>query len=117
MTALPTILYRSPGPYVGPPVDGSSTTYATLGVSDEKAFADALAAGWCATLPEAVSPPASAPAVEHAASEAVAADVPDAPPTRDELKAMAAQLGLTFDGRISDAKLKALIDAAIAEKE
>ena len=51
---LPTILYKSPGPFVGPPVDGKSTTYDTLGVSDAGALDAALTAGWRATLPEAL---------------------------------------------------------------
>lgn len=122
---FPTIVYRSPGPFVGPPVDDKSTTYATLGIEDASKLSAALDAGWCETLLEAVSPPAPAEIATPVASdplddpEALKAALIDAvlPPTRDELKAMAATLGLSYDGRISDAKLKALIDAALAAKE
>ena len=125
MSGFPSIVYRSPGAHFGP----NGKTYSYRGVADEDEMARALADGWFATLPDACSPPqkpvepveapiAAAPAAKSA-SDADEAPVPadDAPPTRAELKAKAAELGLEFDGRISDAKLIALIDAAVAAKE
>lgn len=111
---FPDIVYRSPGLHHGPP----GKTYSFLGVADESELAAALAAGWSRTLPEACEDkpaPVVAPVVEDAAPTIVVAD--DAPPTREELKAKAAALGLDFDGRISDAKLIKLIDDAIAAQE
>ena len=106
---LPTILYRSPGPYAGPPVDGKSTTYATLGVKTEAELDAAQAAGWCLTLPGALAPPpALAPAPEPA--PVVVAPASD----RDALEAEAHALNIKVDGRWSDARLQAVIDAAKA---
>ena len=40
-------------------------------------------------------------------------DPDNAPPTRAELEAKATELGLKFDGRTTDRKLLAAIDAAL----
>lgn len=132
--SLPTIVYRSPGPFSGPPVDGQGTTYATLGVSTPGALASALAAGWCLTLLEAVAPapkqsepssdpvPSESPSLDDPAAlkEAIAAaearaekNRPDLHAmARDDLKAIAEGMGIDFDGRLGKDKLIALIEAA-----
>lgn len=135
--SLPTIVYRSPGPFSGPPVDGESTTFATLGVSTPEALAAALAAGWCRTLPEAVAPapkqpepapdpaPSESPSLDDPAAlkEAIAAAEARAEENRpdlhamdrDDLKSLAESMGLDFDGRLGKDKLITLIEAARGE--
>jgi hypothetical protein len=109
---FPTIVYRSPGRHSGPP----GKTYDYKGIANEIELTAALTDGWLRTLPEACAPP---PVVEPAAvSVATPVEPPadDAPPTREELKAKAADLGLDYDGRISDARLLDLINKAIDAK-
>ena len=109
MLTLPTIVYRCPGQHAGP----NGKTYDYLGVDSEDALASALASGWHESLPDACSPPVKAPA----APESVA-DVPadDAPPTRKELEQKAKELGVSFDGRTSDALLLSRINDALKPK-
>lgn len=78
--------------------------FATKIVNDQDELDAALAGGWALTTTEAAA----------AASGAGAND--NAPPTRDELKQKATELGLTFAGNISNAKLAELVDAALAEQ-
>lgn len=134
---FPSIVYRSPGPFAGPPVDGHSTTYDTLGVADEVALQAALRAGWCRTLPEAVDakgaglramqaipdeefnavlehvPVADVSDLAHEQpDEAVDVASPAAPlPSRAELEKQARTLGVPFGNRISDEKLAERIAA------
>jgi hypothetical protein len=62
-----------------------------------------LAAGWYLTTTEA-----------KAAHEAALQDAADnAPPTRDELKRKADELGLSYPGNIPTEKLSAMVDAAL----
>lgn len=77
---------------------------ACLEVRDEAELAAALADGWFEdpTEADAARPP------EPDADAAI-----DAKPTRAELEQKAAELGLKFDGRTSDAKLAAAIDAKL----
>jgi hypothetical protein len=117
VSEFPTILYMSPGPFVGPAVDGKATTYATRGVADAGALADALADGWHLTLPEAVAPRAvAAPAPSPApASPETAPAAPERPAPvlsgRAALEEEAAKLGIKIDGRWSDKRLAAEIAA------
>lgn len=106
MLIFPTIVYRVPGAHSG---DGFTYDYA--GALDQKAYDALVAQGWHATLVDAVSPPVVAPAASEPVIDEVPAD--DAPVTRAELEAKANELGVKFDGRTSDAKLLAKIDAAI----
>ena len=103
---FPNLVYRCPGPHFGP----SGTTYVAEQVLDESDLAAALSAGWFATLPEAVEAFLAPPP-----SEPEAAPVPDddAPPTRAELEAKAAELGLKVDGRWSDKRLLAEVTKAL----
>lgn len=100
------MLYKVPGPH-----PGHGFTYAYAGASDQKTYDALKAQGWHDSLPEAVSPPVIEPAAPEVASPEPVAD--DAPVTRAELEAKANELGVKFDGRTSDAKLLAKIDAAI----
>lgn len=101
MSDFPTIVYRSPGPHHGE----YGRTYESKGVADADALKAALAAGWHRSVPEACRP--SSPPVAPAEGPA-----DDAPPTRAELEAKAAEMGLKFDGRTSDRKLaQAIADA------
>lgn len=77
--------------------------FATLIVEHADDEESALAAGWCTSTCAA------------RAKMAAPTPVDDAPPTRDELEAEAARLGLKYDGRISDKKLAALIATAHAK--
>ena len=113
MTDLPTIVYRCPGPYAG----SLGTTYNSLGVYDQDAFDRAIGEGWSATMPEAIdaflTPPEPARIV---AAVPIDEEFPDeAPPTRDEMLAKAAEIGLAVDKRWSDKTLaNKIIDALMA---
>lgn len=97
---LQTMLYKAPGPHE---IHGGRFDYTI--VNDED-IEKALAAGWNLTTTEAKA--------AHEAALQQAAD--SAPPTRDELKQKAAEMGLSFAGNISNEKLAALIEAALAEQ-
>lgn len=111
MTDFPTIVYRCPGDRWGPPY----TTFNSIGVTDQEAFDKALADGWFATLPEAVEVFLNpAPARVAVMSEPVE---DNAPPTRDEMLAKAAEIGLTVDRRWSDKTLANKIIEALEAQE
>lgn len=118
MPDFPTIVYRCPGPHWGPP----HTTYESIGVADQDAFDKALSKGYFATLPEAVEAylkPAPAPEpVRVVAAVPVDEEFPDeAPPTRDEMLAKAAEIGLTVDRRWNDKTLAAkIIEKLVADE-
>lgn len=95
MDRFPQMLYRVPGH----DVRTDSGPCATRVVVDVDDLADALADGWHETSP--------------AAAEAFAATREDAPPTRSELEQKATEIGVKFDGRTSDKKLRDLIAAAL----
>jgi hypothetical protein len=86
--------------------------FATHIVNDQDELDAALADGWHLTTPEAKAA-AGKPATSAAAPGSTIPD-DNAPPTRDELKVKATELGLTFAGNISSAKLAEMIDAALA---
>lgn len=101
---FPRMLYRFPAvkPDAAKLQDGA---YDTLIVGDEKEAKAALADGFFMTSPEA-----------RAAGETVDADgdtSDDAQPTRAELEAKATELGIRFDGRTGDKKLRDQIAAAL----
>jgi len=103
---LPTIVYKSGGTWPGPRhPDGSHTTFSILGCETHDDVAAALNDGWSLTAEEACW--------GWSVHDAKA----DAPPTRDEMLAMAEKLDLRVDKRWSDETLLAKIDAAIAELE
>jgi hypothetical protein len=112
MQDFPTIVYRCPGPHFGPP----GTTYQSVGVSDQKAFDQALADGWFATLPEAAEAYLK-PAPDRVAIVVEPEPADNAPPTRDEMLTKAAEIGLTVDKRWSDKTLANKIIEALEAQE
>lgn len=99
--SFPTLVYKSPGNHFGP----NGSTYNYVGVNDQAELDARLKDGWCLTLLGAVNGE-----VEEAE------DVEDeSAPTREEMETMAAELGIKFDGRTTDAALSKKIDAALAE--
>ena len=80
-----------------------------------------VAEGWCTSKADALAPkPADAkPSVPVAAAPAVEVDVSDddAPPTRAELEAKAAELGIKVDKRWSDKTLGERIESALTSSE
>jgi hypothetical protein len=111
VTDLPTILYRCPGPHSGP-----GYTWASLGVSDEAAYDAALAAGWHPTLPEAVDALRSPPAPVVVSLEPEPVD-DNAAPTRAEIEAKAAELGIAVHHKHKDETILQKIEEALAAKE
>lgn len=77
-------------------------SYDHLAVIDSTDHQAALASGWFDSLEEAIS--------------GVKAIPDDAPPTREELKMKAKELGLKFGPNTGDEKLLQMIDAAISER-
>lgn len=88
--------------YVNPVGAGAQETVAENGTSStpEPLLSRAEAAG-------------SASVSDDAAATDEDAGAADAPPTRDELERKAAELKIKFDGRTSDKKLSAAIEAAL----
>jgi len=97
--SFPTIVYKCPGDH-----HCAGGTYSYKGAEDSVALGKLLAEGWFATLPEAIDGKA-AEAEDNAA------------PTRAELEAKAAELGIAFDGRTTDKRLGEKIAAALGEQE
>jgi hypothetical protein len=95
---FPKMLYKAGGPE-----DIHGGHFSTKVVNDEAEQEAALADGWHLTTPEAAE--ALAPKKEE-----------DQPPTRAELEAKAAELGIDFAKNIGDAKLAAKIAEALAPK-
>lgn len=104
---FPRLVYRGPTKY--------------LLVQDETGYAEALSAGWNHGHAE---PVAAAPAISPVGNsesdgdtkqqEAAAPD--DAPPTRDEMLAQLAKLGVDVDKRWGDKRLAAEIAKAMEAK-
>jgi hypothetical protein len=112
MPDFPTIVYKCPGDRPGPP----HTTFKSVGVADKKAFDQALADGWFATLPEAAEAYRN-PAPDRAAIVVEPEPIDNAPPTRDEMLTKAAEIGLTVDKRWSDKTLANKIIEALEAQE
>jgi hypothetical protein len=80
-----------------------------------------VAEGWCTSKADALAPKPAQPSVSVAAADAPAIDAPaldvsddDAPPTRAELEAKAAELGIKVDKRWSDKTLGERIESLLA---
>jgi hypothetical protein len=101
-TDFPRMVYRAGGTEE---IHGGR--FATLIVNDQDELDAALADGWHLTTPDAKA------ATEKPAARQALDD--NAPPTRAELEAKAAELGIDFSPRIGDAKLAERIDAALAD--
>lgn len=108
----PTMVYKASGPH-----QRLGGTFDYKGVNTQEEFDAAIAAGWHATLDEAIAPKvAQANQMETTGSQ-IRAEIPepepDVPPTRAELEQKATELGIKFDGRTGDKKLGELIAAAL----
>lgn len=113
MDEYPKMLYSAGG--VEEIHDGLFTTCIVANADEEAA---ALADGFfltttAATEGRAALIAANAKAIEAEAAEALA-DATN-PPTREELEQMAGKLGIPYSARVSDKKLRALIEAAAQE--
>lgn len=96
MIEFPKMMYRP-----GKQYQLAEGSFDTLIANDEAEKDAAQAAGWRLTPAEAA---AKAPIPDD-----------DAPATREELETKAAELGIKFDGRTSDAKLAAKISAELKD--
>lgn len=115
MNKFPRMLYKHGGPEE---IHGGR--FHTRIVQDQDEQDAALADGWYKTTPDAkdaakVSSEAAKQKAAGAGNSAGQAD--NAPPTRDELKRKADDLGLSYPSNISTEKLAALVDAALAGGE
>ena len=106
MRLLPTILYRVPGAHFGP----LGVTYDYRGIDTQEALEAALADGWHDSLTAAMAPPVAAP-------EAALVPADEAPVMRAELDQKAEEIGIKVDGRWSDKRLMAEIEAKMAPSE
>lgn len=100
---FPRFMFRAPGPE-----QCQGGTYAQKLVQDEKEFSQGLQDGYYSTLPEALAP-------EPAMIAAKLADDNNAPPTSEELRTKARELGLVFRSNATDESLAKLIAAKLAE--
>ena len=104
MNEFPRMLYKAGGL-----VEIDRSRFDTLIVADVDELDAAQAEGWALT-------PGEAKESADAAKAEPKADPADATPmTRDEMKAKADALGLTYAHNISNVKLAELLDAAQAE--
>lgn len=102
---FPRLMFRTPGPE-----QCQGGTYAQKLVRDEEEFSQGLQEGFHGTLPEALAPaPVIIPVVAH-----VVADDDNAPPTSEELRAKAKELGLVFKRSATDEEIGKLITAKLA---
>lgn len=110
MIQFPVFLYQCPGTWPG---DGY--TFAIRPASDQVEFDAAVTDGWCPTIPGAVEA-WQAPKPSPTPVEALEASLPplDAPPTREEIEAKCADLGITVHHKHSDSTLLKKIDDALA---
>lgn len=100
---FPTIVYKCPGNH-----QCRGSTYSYKSAADGVELDALIKAGWFRTLPEAlVGKPA-----ENVAEE----QDDDSAPTREEMETMAAELGIKFDGRTTDAGLLKKINTELESK-
>ena len=102
MEEFPRMLYRAPGTEA---MHGGM--FATLVVAGAEEQDAAIADGWALSTSEAKA--------IQAGRETPKRPDDDAPPTRAELEQKATELGLKFDGRTSDKKLRDLIAATLED--
>jgi hypothetical protein len=108
MDMFPKMLYRFPA-QSRDSVALQDGTYDVLQVVSEGEEADAVADGWFEAPAEAKAAFAEKLVATEAAAKAAALAASNQEPTREELEAKAAELGLKFDGRTSDKKLSEAI--------
>jgi hypothetical protein len=125
MPAFPTLVYRAPGSSQ----HSSGGRYRYRGAANQAEYDALLAEGWHSTIlaavvaagdrafahnrkPAGLLAKARAKLAEQAPVAAAEAE-DDAPATRVEMEAKAAELGIKFDGRTTDARLLAKIAEAL----
>lgn len=102
---FPTIVYRTPGTH-----HCTGGTYDYRGAASAQDLDQLLESGWFMTLPEAI-------AGKHDESRFGADEPASGAPTREELEAKAAELGIKFDGRTTDKGLGEKIEFVLSERE
>lgn len=102
----PTMLYKDVGPH-----QRRGGTYDVVAVQSQQEHDEKLASGVWYSHPDEIG----AKAVATLSSDAPATK-DDAPPTREELKQKATELGIEFAPNIGDKKLRELIEAKLAEQ-
>lgn len=107
MNQFPRMLYKHGGPEQ---IHGGQ--FHTLVAQDQDQQDAALAKGWHLTTPDAVE---AVKGTTAGGTGQTGDQQDDAPPTREEMKAKAAELGLAYPHNISNVKLAELIDAALAK--
>lgn len=95
---FPTIVYKCPGNH-----QCTGSTYDFIQVKSEEGLSEKLKQGYSLTLPEAMGEK-----VEKSIDEI-------SPPTRDELKQKAIELGIEFPKNIRNDKLSKLIEEKLGE--
>lgn len=104
---FPRLMFRSPGPE-----QCLGGTYAHKLAQDSDEYAAQLQEGWHGTLPEALAPaPVIVPVVVPKEPEPAV----DAPPTSEEIRRKAQELGLKVHHKASDATVLAMVTARLAE--
>ncbi len=123
MADFSEIVYRGYGPH-----QRKGGGFSTLGVRSPEDLAKALAGGWYGTLPEAIEAHDLVLQMKKASAILDAAPVPmhnrmavpiveeDAPPTRAEIEAKCAELGIKVHHKNTDATLLQKIDEALKAK-
>lgn len=105
---FPRLMYRAPGPE-----QCQGGTYAQKLVRDEEEFDDALQDGYHGTLPEALAPAPFDDGGPIVTAKLAEAD--NAPPTSEELRAKAAELGIAVRKNATDESIMAAVTAKLAE--
>lgn len=111
MTEFPTLLYKCPGPWAG---DGYK--FGSRPANDQAEYDAAVSDGWHPTVPQAVE--AWRKPVAAVSLTPLPSPVPlpeDAPPTRAEIEAQCAKLGIAVHHKHNDATLLKKIEDALKE--
>lgn len=108
---MPTMIFKSPGPHL---IHGVKVEFRVI---DDEAVPQAEDDGWSLTAIDAGSARTNREkaAAESADEETAKALANETPPTREELEQMATKIGIPFSARVSDKKLRALIETSIAK--
>lgn len=119
MTEFPTLLYKCPGPWAG---DGYK--FGSRPANDQAEYDAAVSDGWHPTVPQAVEAWRKPVAVVSLTPTPLPVSVPvplpeeaasDAPPTRAEIEAQCAKLGIAVHHKHNDATLLKKIEDALKE--
>jgi len=98
---FPTLVYKAPGTHFA-----SAGTYDYRGVETPDQLEASIAEGWFLTLPEAIAGKADEPEQDDSAA-----------PTREDLEAKAAELGIKFGKSTTDKSLAEKIEFVLGEQE